>query len=77
MNIVIDIPKDAETVADVWVHNNFKEVMGVNYGMVTKHGKDWEVVGEIEIMAGLFETKRVPFEMKISTKGEILKIKQE
>ncbi|GBE54459.1 MAG TPA: hypothetical protein ENH28_00270 [Euryarchaeota archaeon] len=77
MNRVVDIPKEAETVADVWVHNNFKEVMGVNYGMVAKHGKEWEVVGEIEIMAGLFETKRVSFEMKINTKGEILEIKQE
>jgi len=77
MSRVIDQPKEAEIVADLWIHENFKNVMGVSYGMVAKHGEDWEVKGEIEIMAGLFETKRVPFEMKINTKGEILEIRHE
>ncbi len=72
----VEIPKDAEIIADTYIHENFKEVMGVSYGTVAKHGDVWEVKGEIEIMAGLFETKRIPFSMKISPSGEILEVKQ-
>ncbi len=70
----IVIPKDAETIADTWVHRNLKNVMGVSYGIVAKHGEAWVVRGEAELWKGLFETERVPFEMEISDEGEILKV---
>ena len=70
----IVIPKDAETIADTWVHRNLKNVMGVSYGIVAKHGEAWLVRGEAELWKGLFETERVRFEMEISDEGEILKV---
>lgn len=73
---LVKIPKDAEIIADTYIHDNFKEVMGVSYGSIVRHGNAWEVKGEVEIMAGLFETKRIPFKMKISPSGEILEVKQ-
>jgi len=71
----IVVPKDAETIADTWVHRNFKEVIGVSYGIVAKHGETWHVKGEAELWKGLFESEHVGFEMEISDEGEILSVK--
>ncbi|NOZ58626.1 MAG: hypothetical protein GXO66_03490 [Euryarchaeota archaeon] len=71
----IVVPKDAETIADTWVHSNMKNVIGVSYGIVAKHGEAWLVRGEVELWKGLFESEHVGFEMEISDEGEILSVK--
>ncbi|WP_457555241.1 hypothetical protein [Candidatus Pyrohabitans sp.] len=70
----IVIPKDAETVADTWVHRNLKNVIGVSYGIVAKHGDAWLVRGEAELWKGLFESEHVAFEMEIGDDGSILRV---
>ncbi len=71
------IPKDAETIADAWVRSNMRDVLGVSYGVVAKHGEHWLVRGEAELWRGLFESERVRFEMEISPAGEILRVSTE
>lgn len=77
MSRVIDQPKEAETVADKWAHGNFRDIMDVTYGVTARHGENWIVRGEVEIMETLFSSRRVSFEMEIAGDGKILRITKE
>lgn len=71
----IKMPKEAESLADKWIHSNRKSIIGVSYHLVHKEGEVWMVKGEVEMAKGLLGTEREEFELKVSAKtGKILNV---
>lgn len=69
----INLPKEAESIVDKWIHQNRRGVLGVNYHSVLREGNAWKVKGEVEIKEGLFSTKREEFLMEVNAEtGEII-----
>lgn len=69
----VELPKDAESIVDKWIHENLRGVLAVNYHSVLRRGDTWQVKGEVEIKTGIFSTRREEFQLAVNSKtGEIL-----
>lgn len=68
--------KDAESIADAWMHARNRGILGISYWTASKEGEDWVIQGEVELAQGLFATQRKEFKVRVTESGAVQEFKE-